>query len=68
MAYPRNPSKWTGEAEARPDVGHAHFEALKRSIMTAYYGSQIGERELGWDGAFTHGVYQGCEHPEGSHK
>jgi hypothetical protein len=41
---------------------------LKRSIMTAYYDSQIGEKELGWDGAFAHGVYQGCEHPEGEHK
>jgi hypothetical protein len=68
MAYPRAASGWTGEADAKPDVGHAHFETLKRSIMTAYYDSQIGEKELGWDGAFAHGVYQGCEHPEGDHK
>jgi len=50
------------------DPGHGHFEALKGRIMSAYYSSQIGEKELGWDGAFAHGPYQGCEHPEGDHK
>jgi hypothetical protein len=68
LAYPRNASGWTGEAEAKPDAGHAHFEALKQRIMTAYYSSQIGEKELGWDGAFAHGPYEGCVHPEGNHK
>jgi hypothetical protein len=68
LAYPRNASGWTGEAEAKPDTGHAHFEALKLRIMTAYYSSQIGEKELGWDGAFAHGPYEGCAHPEGNHK
>jgi hypothetical protein len=68
LAYPRNASGWTGEADAKPDTGHAHFEALKQRIMTAYYSSQIGERELGWDGAFAHGNYEGCAHPEGNHK
>lgn len=68
LAYPRNASGWTGEAEAKPDMGHAHFEALKQRIMTAYYSSQIGEKELGWDGAFAHGPYEGCVHPEGNHK
>ena len=68
MAYPRVGSKWTGEAETKPDMGYEHFEALKKSIMTAYYSSQMGAQELGWDGAFTHGAFAGCEHPEGSHK
>jgi gluconate 2-dehydrogenase gamma chain len=67
LAYPRNASGWTGEAGA-PDVGHAHFEALKQRIAIAYYSSQIGEKELGWDGAFAHGPYEGCNHPEGNHK
>ncbi len=68
LAFPSNGSEWTGEP-APPDVGHAHFEALKERIMTAYYTSQIGlTKELGWDGAYTHGHYQGCEHPEGNHK
>ena len=68
LAYPRNASNWTGEADVNPDKGHAHFEALKERIMTAYYSSEIGEKELGWDGAFAHGPYLGCEHPEGEHK
>jgi hypothetical protein len=68
LAYPGNESRWTGALDAKPDTGHAHFEGLKQRIMTAYYSSQIGEKELGWDGAFAHGSYEGCEHPEGKHK
>ena len=68
LAYPRNPSGWTREADAAPDTAHGHFEALKQRIMTAFYSSQIGEKELGWDGAFAHGSYEGCKHPEGDHK
>jgi hypothetical protein len=68
LAYPRFGSTWTGDTSAVADPGHGHFEALKERIMTAYYSSQIGEKELGWDGAFAHGPFQGCEHPEGEHK
>jgi hypothetical protein len=68
LAYPRFGGGWAGDTGAVADPGHTHFEALKESIMTAYYSSQIGEKELGWDGAFAHGPYQGCEHPEGDHK
>ena len=68
LAYPRIGGGWAGDVGAVADPGHAHFEALKDRIMTAYYSSQIGEKELGWDGAFAHGPYQGCEHPEGDHK
>jgi gluconate 2-dehydrogenase gamma chain len=67
LAYPHDASGWTGQAGG-PDIGHGHFEALKERIMTAYYSSQIGAKELGWDGAFAHGPYKGCEHPEGEHK
>jgi hypothetical protein len=67
LAYTRGGSGWTGEA-AGADVGHTHFVQLKTRIGVAYYNSQIGTRELGWDGNFTHGVYQGCNHPEGNHK
>ena len=66
LAYPRANSGWTGEM-AGPDVGHSHFEYLKERIVTAYYSSQIGGRELGWDGAVAHGTYEGCKHSEGSH-
>jgi gluconate 2-dehydrogenase gamma chain len=67
LAYPRAGSNWTGESAA-PDIGHGHFEKLKQQIAGAYYSSQIGQRELGWDGNFAHGPYQGCVHPEGSHE
>jgi gluconate 2-dehydrogenase gamma chain len=68
LAYPRSVSGWTGQADTAPDAGHAHFEVLKQRIATAYYTSQIGSKELGWDGAFAHGPYEGCTHGEGSHK
>jgi len=68
LAYPRTTSGWNPEAPVVPDVGHAHFEKLKERVITAYYSSPIGEKELGWDGAFAHGPFQGCEHSEGSHK
>jgi gluconate 2-dehydrogenase gamma chain len=67
LAYPRSGSAWTGEAVA-VDIGHAHFELLKQRIGIAYYNSEIGTRELGWDRAFAHGPYEGCSHPEGDHK
>jgi gluconate 2-dehydrogenase gamma chain len=67
LAYPKAGSGWTGEA-ASVDVGHEHFQFLKQRIAGAYYSSQIGEKELGWDGAFAHGPFKGCEHAEGSHK
>jgi len=67
LAFPTGNSGWTGEA-AGPDVGHGHFELLKQRISMAYYSSHIGAKELGWDGAAAHGVYQGCEHSEGKHK
>jgi hypothetical protein len=67
MAYANSGSTWTGESGSR-DVGHTHFEELKTHISDAYYNSQIGMKELGWDGAFAHGEFQGCDHSEGNHK
>src|SRR5207302_7395189 len=67
LAYPRIGGGWAGDTGAVADPGHGHFEALKVLIMNSYYSSQIGEKELGWDGAFAHGPYGGCEHPEGDH-
>lgn len=67
MAYPLAGSTWTGDA-APEDPGHTNFEQLKTHIGVAYYTSQIGLKELGRDDNFTHGIYQGCEHSDGSHK
>jgi Gluconate 2-dehydrogenase subunit 3 len=64
-AFARQPSHWTARGETGtepPDLGERHFEILKSLIAAAYYGSEIGEKELGWDGEFTHGPYQGCQH------
>jgi Gluconate 2-dehydrogenase subunit 3 len=67
IAYPLAGSTWTGEA-AGADPGFTNFDQLKTHISNAYYTSQIGMKELGRDDNFTHGVYQGCEHSDGSHK
>ena len=65
-AHPRQTSQWM-EQEEKPDPAHQHFELLKTLIATAYYGSEIGQKELGWDGEFTHGPYEGCVHPTTNH-
>jgi len=31
-------------------------------IAMAYYGSEIGQKELGWDGESINGPYEGCTH------
>ena len=68
IAYPRAGSNWAGDTAAPPDPAHGHFQHLKQQIAMTYYDSPIGSKELGWDGAFAHGPYKGCEHNDGSHK
>ncbi len=69
-AFARENSRWTerhdrhGETE---NVGQQNFQLLKTLIATAYYESEIGQKELGWDGEMTHGPYLGCEHPTATH-
>ena len=65
-AYPRQPNHWI-EQEDKPDPGQQHFGRLKALIAASFYGSEIGMKELGWDGTFMHGPYQGCEHPLTKH-
>jgi hypothetical protein len=48
--------------------GYAHFRKLKNWITRAYYNSEIGMTELGWDYAPFHGEFEGCAHPPGSHQ
>jgi hypothetical protein len=55
------------EQEDKPDPAQDHFERLKALIASAYYGSEIGQKELGWDGSIFHGPYQGCEHLTTTH-
>jgi hypothetical protein len=69
-AYARENSRWTerhnrhGEPQ---EAGQQNFELLKTLIATGYYESEIGQKELGWDGEMTHGPYLGCQHPAATH-
>jgi gluconate 2-dehydrogenase gamma chain len=69
-AYTRGASHWTQRGETREapaDAGQEHFDRLKGLIAIAYYGSEIGQKELGWDGSAMNGPYRGCEHPATDH-
>lgn len=41
------------------------FQLLKELIVGAYYSSEQGMRELGWDGTVVHGALPECTHPDG---
>ena len=43
----------------------AHFQNLKDWIAGAYYSSEPGMRELGWDGNVIHQELPRCTHPGG---
>ncbi len=66
LAYTPGRRNW-GE-DIAPDPRRDQFEHLKHRVVYAYYSSEIGQRELGWDGAYTHGPYTGCQHAAGTHK
>jgi gluconate 2-dehydrogenase gamma chain len=66
VAYPHSLPTW-GTEPAGEFPGHAHFVRLKDWISRAYFSSEIGMRTLGWDGP-THGEFEGCTHPEGTHQ
>jgi hypothetical protein len=59
LAYPHSLTRW-GEP-ATEDAAYSHFQHLKQWISSAYYSSEIGLRELGWNGDFPHGELSGCE-------
>lgn len=65
-AYRQQPSPWM-EQEEKADPGEQHFGRLKALIAAAYYGSEIGHRELGWDESTMNGPYPGCEHSGSDH-
>ena len=53
----------TGDVEVSALRGH--FQNLKDWIAGAYYSSETGMRELGWDGNVVHAQLPGCTHPGG---
>lgn len=65
-AYPAEESFWM--PGATDNSGQQHLGRLKSLIAAAYYSSEIGLRELGWDGSFTHGPFLGCQHSTATHK
>jgi gluconate 2-dehydrogenase gamma chain len=65
IAYPHSLETW-GEGQAE-FPGHTHFQKLKNWITGAYYSSAVGLKELGWDGAFPHGTFSGCDHSADEH-
>jgi hypothetical protein len=52
-------------ADAAKVPMHGHFQNLKDWIAGAYYSSEPGMRELGWDGNMFHQELPGCTHPDG---
>lgn len=44
-----------------------HFDNLKEWISGAYYSSEAGMRELGWDGTYAFASYPECEPSSGTH-
>ena len=68
LAYPSGGSGWTGEAATRRCRSHAFRSNSSSASALRTTTHRSARRELGWDGNFTHGVYQGCDHPEGNHK
>lgn len=59
MALPMPPAPGTSVTPV--EAGYENFTRVKALIVDGYYSSEIGETELGWDGAYSHGVYEGCE-------
>jgi hypothetical protein len=52
-------------ADAKTSAFREHFQNLKDWIAGAYYSSETGMRELGWDGNVFHSQLPGCTHPGG---
>jgi hypothetical protein len=52
-------------ADGKTTALRGHFQNLKDWIAGAYYSSEIGMRELGWDGNVFHQQLPGCTHPGG---
>ena len=62
LAYPHRLVTWQSNRSTFP--GHDHFQLLKDWIGRAYYSSEVGMKELGWEDSPFHEPFQGCS-PEG---
>lgn len=52
---------------AKQEGHREHFGNLKEWIAGAYYSSEQGMRELGWDGNYAFDSYPSCEHVDQLH-
>ncbi len=66
VAWPHTHVRW-GETDAN-FAGYGHFERMKRWVVSAYYSSPVGLKDLGWDGWPARGIFKGCEHQPGEHQ
>lgn len=66
LAFPHRLVTWGDNLSSFS--GHEHFVHLKNWIASAYYSSEAGMKELGWEGMDMPGDFEGCKHPEGTHK
>jgi hypothetical protein len=66
IAYPQNLITW-GDNKSEFE-GYPHFQNLKLWVSQAFYSSEIGMKELGWDENVYHAGYEGCTHPPKTHE
>ena len=66
IAYPQNLITW-GDNKSQSE-GYSHFQNLKVWISQAFYNSEIGMKELGWDENVFHAGFEGCTHPPKTHE
>ena len=52
-------------ADAKTSAMRGHFQNLKDWVAGAYYSSEVGMRELGWNGSVIFTELPGCTHPGG---
>jgi len=53
-------------AVSQEAADHEHLDNLKEWISGAYYSSEPGMRELGWDGTYAFASYPECEQASGT--
>jgi gluconate 2-dehydrogenase gamma chain len=66
IAYPHSYPTWATHTVV-PIPGNTYFNQMKGWISGAYYTSEIGLKELGWNGSPPHGDWQGCEKSAATH-
>ncbi len=65
LAYPHRLVTW--QSTQSKFQGHTHFQVLKDWISRAYYSSEAGMKELGWENSPFHEPFQGCDQPSEIH-